>query len=169
MGMTKRIPTYQSMTVPEQLIENPPYIAREVEVGPVRAGSRRGVASAAERMSASRFRKKLIHRTRIPRGWGKLPEKGGYREEVEWVYRNYSRVVDVKWQRLRLKEAVDAAPSEGAIGLAEWALTNRNAFYDKLAPKVLGGIDDPDGGEKKRERLRVEEIEEILKQFVEVK
>jgi hypothetical protein len=111
-------------------------------------------------------------RTWRPRNWPELPETGKYEDEVNWVYANYSRVIERTkegGQRIRLSRATSPAPSQGALGLLEWAMDNRTAFYKDVVPKVRRGVDEGEEDKVRKEKRSIGEIRRIIEQMEAVK
>jgi len=104
-----------------------------------------------------------------PPDWGELPATARYEDEVEWVYQNYLlvTVVDKRGTRILLDRAKSAAPSHGAIGMLEWAIDNRTAFFKDVVPRAKRGADGGEEAKARLERSSVEEIREMLDQLKE--
>lgn len=106
-------------------------------------------------------------RLAMPPEWGELPASAKFEVEVEWVYGNYSLIVEHRsnGNRIKLARAKSPAPSMAAIGLLEWvaeSTTNRAAFYKDLVPKAKKVDADDDIEVIRRERKSIGEIEAIL-------
>jgi hypothetical protein len=110
-------------------------------------------------------------RVSIPREWGELPSSAPYEQEVDWVYQNFSLVVvETKTSpgyKLKLGRAKGPAPSQGTIGLLQWAAGNRNSFFKDVVPKVKKGVEEDDTELVKRERKSIAEIKAMLERFKE--
>ncbi len=106
----------------------------------------------------------------IPPDWGELPATAKYEEEVEWVHQNYILAVErsASGDRLKLGRARSKAPSMGAVGLLEWAMLNRAAFYKDVLPKVKKVGVEGEGELVAKERRSIEEIRGIIKRMEEV-
>jgi hypothetical protein len=110
--------------------------------------------------------------TWLPRNWPELPEAGKYEDEVNWVYANYSRVIEQTkegGQRIRLSRALSPAPSHGAVGLLKWAMDNRTAFYKDVVPKVRRGMDEGEEEQVRKEKRSISEIRQIIERMEAVK
>ena len=72
-------------------------------------------------------------------------------EDIRWVYLNMEHK-DVR---------ADQAPNAGAWGLLKHVRKYPKAFFDQLLPKALAKAPDEEDGAK-REKRRIEEIEDML-------
>lgn len=102
-------------------------------------------------------------KSRIPVSWGDLPAQAAYGVEVDWAYQNFyeAREVRENGSRLKLSKCASPAPSRGAVGLLEWAVENRTAFFKEVVPrsKAKSGVDTESSV---RERKSIEEIRGLL-------
>lgn len=105
----------------------------------------------------------------LPKEWVPLPETADWQEELDWAYQNGFFVIAKKpaggvsyiWERARSRP-----PSQGALVLMTVLGENRNKFMDLLKTSKTGG----DGTETegvKREKRRIEEIENMLEKLEE--
>lgn len=63
-----------------------------------------------------------------------VPSEGGTTEDdFTWVY----QVIGLCKTEREFKKLIRTAPSTGAIGLLDYAMNNRNGFYDKYAFQVI--------------------------------
>ncbi len=110
-----------------------------------------------------------IHR--IPRNWGELPAEATFEADVRWVHANRLLVVRkaaTGMASVELGKASSPAPSHGALGWLEFAVMNPTKFMSDLVPRVLKDDgEDADEEGVKRERKSIEELREVLAEFVE--
>jgi len=110
---------------------------------------------------------------KVPKSWGRLPETAPWREVMEWVMVNLRRCrvrgLEGGENTTNLHVARSKAPSETAIGMLEWAVTDRKAFMSQYARTM--GVEEGEGVKERdrRERKRIDEIEAVLEQLREVK
>jgi len=120
---------------------------------------------------AKRREGKLL--TELPKEWEGLPEHVEAWVEGEWVHANCwsmtKRMPDGE-MRIDFSRALSRAPSMGAINLLQVAVEDRRVFESMIRPKLLAMQKEVSNErvKEKRERKKIEEIEEILKQFDEV-
>jgi hypothetical protein len=109
---------------------------------------------------------------KLPKSWGSIPATARFEAEVDWVYANYTLIVEERASgknRLYLNRALSPAPSRAAIGLAEWAKDNRKAVYEQMVIKTKKGFEGGDEEKVRAEKKSIEEIRSILTRMIEVK
>lgn len=106
----------------------------------------------------------------LPECWGELSCEGDLSDDVLWVYHQKTLVIEqtargpvMHWERASV-----APPSQGAIGLMEFAADNRVKFYE-LLQKVQSKTESVSGDDQHilEEDLRADEVEGILKKLQE--
>jgi hypothetical protein len=135
-----------------------------------KAAAEREAAKKAE--EAKRDEATLATHFLIPAHWpSELPESATFEAEVEWVYRNFRRVVKREPGRpirINLDRARTVAPSDGALGLLEQASDQPYWFFKELVPKVKLAKEGENDAKKRREAKKsIEELEEVLKKMLE--
>lgn len=96
--------------------------------------------------------------------WSKFPQSASYSDEVDWVYLNFSFVVqrrDGKDSLIRLGKRVSDPPSQRCKTLLDAAANNSNQFFSGTVNKVM--IDSGGGSNAIRhDRKLTGEIERAL-------
>ena len=79
--------------------------------------------------------------------------------DVLWAHENLSN---------RRVKPIDA-PGVGAWAMLEWARQYRNRFFEQVLPKAMAAHsqEDEDAANVRRERMALEEIDELLAQMME--
>jgi hypothetical protein len=104
----------------------------------------------------------------IPGGWPELPPNASLPVEVGWVQANRLRIVEERTggaTLVHLDQALTPAPSWATLGWLETSIRNYAKFVDVVA-KVSGTTDD-EHGVMRRERMAIDEVEELLEQMIE--
>lgn len=110
---------------------------------------------------------KGVGHLRLPAHWKKIPERADPRSEVEWVHSQlYFIVREMRSGRIKIdfNRASSPPPSRGTLQLLQYAIEDRKGF-NTIRGNIIKQVDD-EGEIEKRERMKVEEIREILGQFI---
>ena len=137
-------------------------------MGKVRESGSLGVGATPEQVAEERL--SVVPNVRLPHRWGELPESAKWEDEVEWVHNNRVLVVGRTKEglvRLDWNLAKTAAPSMGAVGLMQDAAANPQWFSRDILPKAKRGGEEEDPEKVVEERRRLEDVRELLGQFVE--
>ena len=104
----------------------------------------------------------------IPPAWPDLPDNASLASEVGWVQANRLRIVEENPGRatvVRLDLAMSPAPSWAALGWLETSIRSYAKFVDVAAKATAS--DYGDHGVMRRERVAIEEMEELLAEMIE--
>ena len=99
--------------------------------------------------------------------WLSLPGGADFKAEVEWVYQNYSFVVEerdgrqsvIHWERM-----VTVPPSYACKSLMEQTVKSPNPFFNGVLPRVRGfGVEGQDNlALEREEKLGIEDVGRVL-------
>lgn len=99
----------------------------------------------------------------IPAEWGQLPDNASLAAEIGWVQAQRLRIVEDKPTGatvVHLDRAGSPAPSWAALGWLETSIRSYAKYVDVVA-KSLSQADD-EQAHVKRERMRIDEIKQLL-------
>ena len=104
----------------------------------------------------------------IPASWPVLPDNASLAAEVGWVQANRLRIVEERTAGatiVHLGRALSPAPSWAALGWLETSIRSYAKFVDVAAKATAS--DYGDHGVMRRERVAIEEMEELLAEMIE--
>ena len=104
----------------------------------------------------------------IPADWGELPENASLQAEVGWVQASRLTIVEdlpSGATRVHLERARSPAPSMAALGWLETSIRSYAKYVDVVARSLAVVQDEQD--QLRRERLAMDEIDELLQQMEE--
>ena len=99
----------------------------------------------------------------IPPSWPELPDNASLQAELAWVQSNRLRVVEERPSgatRVHLDRARSPAPSWAALGWLETSIRSYAKYVDVVAKSLKDQVDEQEN--IRRERIRIEEMREIL-------
>jgi hypothetical protein len=104
----------------------------------------------------------------IPPSWGELPANASLQAEIGWCQANRLRIVEEESSGatvVHLDRAREPAPSWAALG---WLETSIRAYskYCEIAAKAAGSVED-DREQTRRERLKIEDVRQLLAEMLE--
>lgn len=122
-------------------------------------GDRPAARRAADKAKATSYKR--------PKAWAKtLPKQATPKQEVDWVHTNLALVREDRGDggtRINYTQRLTDPPSHGAVTLLEAAVEDPKWFQGHRL-NVLKNVEDA-GEMVKRDKMRVDKIEEILGRF----
>jgi hypothetical protein len=104
----------------------------------------------------------------LPEDWPELPDNSSLAVEVGWVQAQRLRIVEKRTAGatiVHLGRAMSPAPSWAALGWLETSIRSYAKFVDVAAKATAS--DYGDHGVMRRERVAIEEMEELLAEMIE--
>ena len=102
----------------------------------------------------------------IPESWGELPSNTALQAELSWCQANRLRVVEESASGatvVHLDRAHEPAPSRAALGWLETSVRAYSKYVDIVAKSSKDEVDEQEN--IRRERMAIEEIDELLRQM----